>query len=170
MYKVEHTTVPRAPRTKSPEQALVALMRQCAKAEKCSFDALGSMRRWGLSEEDARGVLERLQRERFIDDSRYASAYVREKMRFSGWGARKIAAALRAKRIAQPLIQEALSQLTPEDNTERLDAMLSKKAKTTTHKNLYDLKGKLVRFGMSRGFDLDEVLEATERVLRAIEP
>lgn len=171
MYKIaKHTTTPRAPRTKTPEQALVALMRQCAKAEKCSHDALGSMRRWGLSEEDARGVLERLERERFIDDGRYASAYVREKMRFSGWGARKIAAALRAKRIDAALIEEALGQLTPEDDTSRLESVLSKKAQTTSYKNLYDLKGKLVRFGLSRGFDLEDVLEVTERVLRAREP
>lgn len=145
------------------------LMRQCARAERCSADALGSMRRWGLSDEDARKVLDRLLRERFIDDGRYAAAYVREKSRLSGWGARKIAASLRAKRVAPKVIEEALGQLSSEDTASRLEALLRNKAAKTTARDTYQLKGKIVRFGISRGFDLDDVLAATERILRESE-
>lgn len=159
----------KTPRTKTPEQALSSLMRTCARAEKCSSDALRSMRRWGLSDTDARRVLERLIRERFIDDGRYAAAYVREKMRFSGWGERKIRAALRAKAIAPKIIDEAMSQMVPEDNTARLRDMLQKKAAKTTSRDLYDLKGKLVRFAIGRGFDLEDVLEVVEEIIRARE-
>lgn len=155
-----------APRTKTPEQALLSLMRTCARAERCSSDALRSMRRWGLSDEDARGVLAKLTKERFIDDGRYAEAYVREKMRFSGWGERKIRAALRAKAIAPNIVDHALLQLQPDDNRERLEEVLRKKALKTTARDAYDLKAKLVRFGMSRGFDLDDVLDLTEQILR----
>lgn len=156
----------KTPRTKTPEQALSALMRQCARAEKCSSDALSSMRRWGLSDADARGLLDRLTKERFIDDGRYAAAYVREKMRFSGWGERKIRMALRAKAIAPALIDKAMEQLVPEDNHSRLMDMLQKKAAKTTATDNYQLKGKLVRFALSRGFDLEEVLEAAESIIR----
>ena len=161
MYK---KSVTYTPRTKTPEQALVSLMRTCARAERCSSDALRSMRRWGLSESDAQGVLERLVRERFIDDGRYASAYVREKMRFSGWGERKIRMALRAKAIPARLIDEAMAQLVPEENNERLEEMLRKKAAKTTARNDYELRGKLVRFAVGRGFDLEEVLETICRI------
>ena len=165
MPKTALTYSPKAPRTKTPEQALTSLMRLCARAEKCSGDALRLMRRWGLSEADAQGVLARLAKERFIDDNRYAEAYVREKMRFSGWGVHKIRAALRAKSVAPDIIAKALDQLTPEGNTERLAEMIRKKASKTSYKNAYDLKAKLVRFGMSRGFDLDDVIAATEEYL-----
>ena len=144
-------------------------MRICARAEKCSSDALRSMRRWGLSDADARVVLERLIRERFIDDGRYAAAYVREKMRFSGWGERKIRAALRAKAIAPKIIDEAMSQMVPEDNAARLRDMLQKKVAKTTARDLYDLKGKLVRFAVGCGFDLEDVLEVVEEIIRARE-
>lgn len=165
MPQVEHHNSP-AQRTKTPEQALASLMRQCARAERCSGDALRSMRRWGLSDEDAHKVLDRLLRERFIDDSRYAAAYVREKSRLGGWGARKIAASLRAKRVAPKVIEEALGQLSSEDTASRLEELLRKKAAKTTASDAYQLKGKIVRFGVSRGFDLDDVLATTERVLR----
>lgn len=160
----------RAPRTKTPEQALSSLMRQCARAEKCSGDALRLMRRWGVSESDARKVLERLLRERFIDDGRYAAAFVRDKMRFSGWGERKIRMALRTKGVATQHIDAALGELESVDNSRRLEEMLRKKAAKTTARDLYDLKGKLVRFGMSRGFELEDVLAATDQVLREREP
>lgn len=165
MSKIANHTTP-TPRTKTPEQALSSLMRQCARAEKCSGDALRLMHRWGLSDVDAKSVLERLLRERFIDDSRYAAAYVREKSRLNGWGARKIAAALRAKRVSTKVIEEALLQISSDDALVRLEDMLRKKATKTTARDKYELKGKLVRFGVGRGFDLDDVLEVTERLLR----
>ena len=74
-------------RTKTAEQALVSLMNLCAKSEKCSADARRLMRGWGVSVADAERVLQRLVAERFIDDSRYAEAFVREKINLSGWGA-----------------------------------------------------------------------------------
>ena len=74
-------------RTKTPEQSLQSLMRMCARSERSSGDALRLMKRWGVADEDARKVLQRLQNERFIDDSRFAEAFVRDKINLSGWGA-----------------------------------------------------------------------------------
>lgn len=158
-----------APRTKTPQQALESLMRSCARAERCSADALRSMHRWGLSEEEAQGVLDRLIGERFIDDGRYASAFVREKLRFSGWGEKKIRAALRLKGIDARLIATAMEQIEPSEDAERLEDILRRKCARTTARDNYDLRAKIVRFGLSRGFALDDVLAATERVLRARE-
>lgn len=156
------------PRTKSPEQALVVLMRQCARAERCSSDALRSMRRWGVAPEEAQKVLARLQKERFINDERYAQAYVREKMRLSGWGARKIASALRAKSIASDVVAKALEQIEPERDVERLGEVLRRKSQKIAYRDGYELKGKLVRFGLSRGFDMDDVLAVSDQILREL--
>ena len=73
-------------RAKTPEQALAALMRLCARAEKSQDDARRLMRGWGLAEREGEQVLARLVRDRFIDDGRYAEAFVRDKLRLSGWG------------------------------------------------------------------------------------
>ena len=75
----------RKKKVKTPEQALAALMRLCARAEKSQEDARRLMRGWGLAERDAEGVLAKLVRDCFIDDARYAGAFVREKLRLSGW-------------------------------------------------------------------------------------
>lgn len=144
-------------------------MRQCARAERCSGDALRLMRRWGVADVEARKILERLIRERFIDDSRYAAAFVREKSRLGGWGGRKIAAALRAKSVASDVIDEALQQLSPEDDSARLEELLRKKAARTTARDAYDLKVKLIRFGASRGFSLEKVIDLASQIANAEE-
>ena len=157
------------PRTKTPEQALASLMRQCARAERCSGDALRLMKRWGVADDDARKVVERLVRERFIDDQRYADAYVREKSRFGGWGAHKIRLSLRVKRVAPGIVERALSQIEKGESAENLARIIERKAARTPHKDLWDLKGKLMRFGLSRGFDYDDVVATVEQCLRARE-
>ena len=80
------TTERRERRAKTPEQALSTLMRLCARAEKSTGDARRLMRNWGVADADAEKVLDRLLSDRFIDDTRYAEAFVREKLRLSGWG------------------------------------------------------------------------------------
>ena len=114
--------VGRTRRTKTADQALQSLMRECARSERSSGDALRLMKRWGVSDEDAQKVLARLLAERFIDDSRYAEAFVRDKLNLSGWGAYKIKSALRAKGVSKDIIDEVAAQMIEAaDMCERLE-------------------------------------------------
>ena len=125
-----------APRTKTPEQALAALMRLCARAERSEEDARRLMTRWGVAPADREQVLERLRRDRFIDDARYAEAFVHEKINLSGWGARKIA-----------------------------DALLRRKVRTTRAATPYELKNKLIRYGLAQGYDYEAVRDAADALI-----
>lgn len=157
-------------RVKSPEQALTALMRLCARAEKSTGDARRLMRGWGLAEQDAEKVLDRLVRDRFIDDSRYADAFVREKLRLSGWGAYKIRTALQRKAIDRSIIDGALSQADCTDMARRLEEMLVRKARTVKHETTYELKTKLIRYGLSLGYDYESVLDAAATLTKTTDP
>ena len=149
-----------APRTKTPEQALAALMRLCARAEKSEGDARRLMRGWGLAERDAEQVLGKLVRDRFIDDGRYAEAFVREKLRLSGWGEYKIRTALQRKRIDRALIDAALAEADRPAMGERLCRQLERKARTAKYSTQYELKTKLIRYGLSLGYDYETVLDS----------
>lgn len=153
----------RKARTKTSTEALASLMRLCARSEKCEADARRLMRGWGVAEQEAEGVLARLVRERFIDDGRYAAMYVREKSNLSGWGVYKIRTALQRKQIAKPLIEEALQQINTETARDRLRQRIERKARTTKAKSPYELKTKLIRYGLSLGFGYEEVQEAVSR-------
>ena len=147
-------------RAKTPEQALAALMRLCARAEKSQDDARRLMRGWGLAEREGEQVLARLVRDRFIDDARYAGAFVREKLRLSGWGEYKIRTALQRKRIDRALIDAALAEADRSGMDERLRRQLERKARTAKYSTQYELKTKLIRYGLSLGYDYETVVEA----------
>ena len=146
---------PRERKPKTAQQALQSLMRLCARSEKSSGDALRLMSQWQVPQSERGAVLDKLLKDRFIDDSRYAEAYVREKSRLSGWGARKIAMQLRQKGVSQDVIAEALKQLDSDIELPRLVEKLRRKARTTKYSSDYELRGKLLRYALSLGFDYD---------------
>lgn len=152
-------------KSKSAEQALQSLMRECARTERSSGDALRLMKRWGLSNEDAAKVLARLQAERFIDDSRYAEAFVRDKLNLSGWGAYKIKMALRTKGVSKDIIEEVVAPMLAEtDMTERLEEIMRRRMRTLKYSSSYDAKTKLIRFAASRGYDMEQAIECASRI------
>lgn len=153
------------PRTKTPDEALSSLMRLCARAERCEGDARRLMRRWGVEPQAMEGVVARLVRDRFIDDRRYATLFVREKLNLSGWGAYKIRTALKRKEIAEEIIREALAELDGDRLRERLDEQLKRKVRTLKAKSPYELRTKLIRYGLSLGYDYEAVLEAAQKHL-----
>ena len=157
-------------KTKSADEALQSLMRLCARGERSSGDALRLMRRWGVSDTDAKRVLARLEKERFIDDRRYTEFYVREKMNLSGWGAYKIKMSLRQKGISQQIIAEVAEPMFGEtDMRGRLIELLSRKVRTIKAKNDYDARTKLIRFGASRGFDMELVIDCAMQIVKCSE-
>ena len=161
-----HPAEIRKKRDKTPDEALAALMRLCARAEKSEGDARRLMRGWGLAERDAEGVLAKLVRDRFIDDARYAGAFVREKLRLSGWGEYKIRTALQRKRIDRALIDAALAEADRSGMDERLRRQLERKARTAKYSTQYELKTKLIRYGLSLGYDYEAVMDAASAMVR----
>ena len=159
--------VARVKRDKTPQQALQSLMRMCARSERSSGDALRLMKRWGVADDDARKVLARLQSERFIDDVRYAEAFVRDKLNLSGWGAYKIKMSLRAKGVSREVIEEVVApMIEATDMTERLEEIMQRKMRTLKYSSPYDAKTKLIRFAASRGYDMEQARECASRIVK----
>ena len=144
-------------KTITEEQALQRLAADCARAEHCSYEMTERMRRWGLSEEAQAHVMQRLIAEHYVDDERYALAFVRDKLRYNKWGERKIEQALWQKHIDEEIRQRALDTISTEDYVSVLRPMLQQKRRTTSAASDYELKQKLMRFAMGRGFTYDVI-------------
>jgi regulatory protein len=157
---------PKIKRDKTPDEALASLMRLCAKAERSSGDARRLLYRWGVAPADQQKILESLTDQKFIDDGRYAVAYVREKVRFSGWGVYKIRAALSSKGIPREVIDRAIASLDDEVMDERLAKQLHRKAGLLKATTPYDTRSKLMRYGLSLGYDYEKVAEAVDKTLK----
>jgi len=133
--------------------ALAKAMALCAKSEFCSGDIRIKLKSWGLSSSDAKSVISTLTKENFINDQRYAEAFVKDRYRHNKWGKAKIAAHLRAKNIESEVIGSALSLLDEDQYRQMIADTLKSHRKFIKAKNQYDLKGKLLRFGLSKGFE-----------------
>lgn len=153
----------------SAQQALDRSQWLCSRREMCIADIKTKLFQWGIGPEEQQGIINSLIKDNFIDEERYATAFVREKARFNGWGPRKIEIALRAKSIPQHIIAATLPQAEPYISHDNIEALLAKKAKTIKYKDLYDLKTKLLRFALSRGFYYDDALPLVEKVVKGFE-
>ena len=156
---------PRERKPKSAEQALAALMRLCARSEKSSGDALRLMRTWEVAEGARQSVLQKLIDQRFIDDRRYAEAYTREKSSLAGWGKRKIALQLKQKGVSRDIVDEVLASLNTDEQSERLADKLRRKMRSTKASNQYELRGKLLRYALSLGYDYDMATSVIDGII-----
>jgi regulatory protein len=133
--------------------ALNKAMALCASREYCSGEIRLKLDSWGVKIPDAEDIITRLIRENFINDQRYAEAFVKDKYRHNKWGKVKIAAHLRAKNIQSEFIKSALAILDDDQYKQEIRDILSSHRKFIKAKNKFDLKGKLLRFGLSKGFE-----------------
>lgn len=150
-------------KTISLEVAIGRAQYLCARQEKCTFDIKAKLKLWNVSSEDIEKIIGQLIKDNFISDERYAAMYVRDKVKFNKWGPIKIAQALRAKRISETIIKESLNEFGSKDNEKTITELLKKKAGSIKAKSAQDLKIKLIRFGVSRGFEYSTIISIVDK-------
>lgn len=148
------------------EKALNIIAGLCSKKEYCSGDIRGKLLKWELPENDIRKIMEFLQSHKFIDDARFARIYAEDKFRFNHWGKKKIALMLSQKHISPNVITEALEAVDPEHYEESCLEILRQKMKSLQGLDSFQLKVRLMRFGLGRGFDYDTLNQCLSVLLR----
>ena len=140
---------------KTEQEAYLTLASLCANAEHCQWEMTEKMRRWELSDEAQARVMERLVKERYVDDERYARAFVKDKVRYNKWGRRKVEQALWQKHIDETVRQQVLDEVDDDEYIHILRPLLQQKRRSTKASSDYELNTKLIRFAISRGFTMD---------------
>lgn len=155
--------------TKTAKQALASLERTCSKMERAVSDARRSLYRWGITESDEQdAIIAKLIKDGFINERRYASAYVRDKLIGGRWGVAKIRAGLRAKSIDRELIEEAIENNTDKKEIKRKLTQNIRRHWEREHEkaaSTYALRVKLFRRAASQGFDIEMINEIIEGIL-----
>lgn len=148
------------------DRLLMRLMRACSVREYCSEDIRRKVLR-AAPEADAEALLGALVAEGYVDDARYASAYVRDKMLIDGWGAAKVRHALAAKKIPQAVVDEALADVDTAARDARTDSVVVRKWEEIRRRRpdepRRDSLARLMRFCMGRGYSCEEVFAALGR-------
>lgn len=138
-----------------PAVAQTKLEELCAASERCSWELREKLHRWGIRGSEASAIIDRLIADRFVDDERFARAFVIDKYRFSRWGRIKIRAALYAKRVPSWMIDEAMDEVDDEEYADNLLQLLRVKRKALREEaETYEGRTKIFRYGASRGYEL----------------
>ena len=144
------------------QEAYLQLAALCAQAEHCQQEMRDKMRRWELDETVQNRIIDRLIKERYIDDERYARAFVKDKIRYNKWGRRKVQQGLWQKHIDAGIQQRVLDEIDDKEYLDVLRPLLKQKRKSIKAANDYELNQKLVRFAMGRGFGFDIIRQCLD--------
>ncbi|MCJ7446859.1 MAG: RecX family transcriptional regulator [Bacteroidales bacterium] len=135
--------------------SLSKTMALCSRREYCADDIRTRLKSWGISDNGSEKIINILYKENFINDIRYSKAFVKDKFIYNKWGKVKIAAHLKIKKIPPDIIKTALDSIDNEDYIKILKEILSDHRRFIKARSQYDLKGKLLRYGLSKGFESD---------------
>ena len=144
------------------QEAYQKLSALCAMSEQCCHDMMRKMSRWQMDQEVAEKVVARLVKEAFINEERYARAFVRDKFRYNHWGEVKIKHELKLKGISQKHIEAGLEELDEDDNLNALREIIQKKRPSVKGKSDYEIRCKLIRFAVGRGFDMNDIMKVLQ--------
>ena len=147
---------------KTEQEAYLQLAAMCAQAEHCEQEMRDKMKRWTIEPDAQDRVIARLIKERYIDNERYARAFVKDKIRYNKWGRRKVMQALWMKRIDDDILHQVLDEIDDKEYIDALLPLLKQKRKAIKAKSDYELNQKLVRFALGRGFDFSIICQCMD--------
>jgi regulatory protein len=141
----------------STEQALHRLAAYCSRAERCIFDLRRKMDAWEIASDEQNKIIQQLIKEKFLDESRYCRAFVNDKSKYNHWGKNKIRFELKKKQIPEFLIREAIEDIDLAESKKQLLYLIERKRKSVKGKDEFEIKQKLMRFAVGRGFSQAEI-------------
>lgn len=144
-------------RPMNEQQALSRLAALCSRGEHSTGEAMEKLRQWGIDEDARDRVVQYLVAHKYIDDERFARAFVHDKLEYNGWGRRKLEQALWQKRVGQDIIDRVLDGVEQDDFTAKLRQLLEAKRRTTKADSPRELTAKLIRFALGRGYTYEQV-------------
>ena len=137
--------------TESEGKALAE--RYCSGAEHCCAEVRAMLERHKVEADDIARILKHLVKEGYVDESRYADAFVHDKVRFAKWGRSKIAQALWQKRIPADVADEALSHIDEDEYMEALRDVVASRYRSVKGATEYERKMKTMKSVCGRGYE-----------------
>ncbi len=145
----------------SEQDLLIKAQNYCSLAEHCAAEVKEKLYQWGANPKVQEKILNTLTDLDFINESRYAAAFVHDKVELQGWGREKIRMMLIMKHISSVAINQALATIDEEVYERQLSRLIEQKKQEIFNSTLSTLnfKNKVARFLAQRGFTSDEIHE-----------
>ncbi len=135
-------------------------LRLLGRRDHASFELVRKCRSKGYKENWIQEVIAQLSDKGYINNAAFAQKFAHDKFEFNNWGPYKIRAELLKKGLKEPDVRNALSDLTNENLSLRLDKLYNKhKLKFFRYKK-ENRRKKIFDFFLRKGYDADIILKA----------
>jgi len=99
-----------------------------------------------------------LRRENFLNEIRFAEAFVSGKFKLNKWGKIKIIHGLKMHRLDEGIINQALETINPIEYKDTLEQLYSRKKSEIEKADSTTFRKKLTSYLISKGFEWEQVL------------
>ncbi len=148
----------------SAKDALVKAASFCAYQERCHKEVKDKLYGMGLNTDDVNWVITELITENFLNERRFAEAFVRGKFNYKKWGRKKIEYALLQKAITSGNIRLAMKQIDENEYKVVLKELLLEKSETVNAPNSFAKKDKLFKYAMGKGYETETIKEVLSEI------
>lgn len=147
------------------EEAREKIRAYCLYRERSQKEVSDKLQSYGLIPAVRDVLLSELIQEGYLDEERFARAFVRGKYKIKKWGRYKIKQALYPHRLSDYVLKKAFSEIDPELYFQNLISVAEKRWPLTKATNSFQRKLKLRAYLQNRGFEGDLVQEALEQII-----
>ena len=154
----------------SYDKAFAKDARLCSKSEKAPKEIFDKLMSWGMSSKMAEQIVNHLREEKFIEEVRYARAFIHDKFLYEHWGRLKITFALRNKGISDSIVDNSIEeQITLDEYLSILIELLKGKMRTMDMPLSQKDRAKLYRYATQKGFETSIIAQALRNIGEDIE-
>ena len=114
-------------KTYTLDEALARMEHYCAYRERCHREVVEKLREMRMIPQAIDTIVVRLIEENFLNESRFATAFVNGKFRQKGWGKMRLRRELKQRDISEYLIHQALSGITDDAYQENFEYLAEKR-------------------------------------------
>ncbi|MDO6595683.1 regulatory protein RecX [Oceanihabitans sp. 2_MG-2023] len=140
-------------KTYSLDEAQKKLEFYCAYQERCHKEVVNKLTTMRMIPDAIDVIVVHLIQNNFLNEERFAKAFVLGKFRIKKWGKNRLQLELKRKDISKTIIGIALQEIEEADYLETFHALAEKKLETIRESNSYKKKKKLADYLLYRGWE-----------------
>ena len=135
------------------EQALSRLQRYCAYQDRCHIEVERKLTEMRMIPQAKEQIIMSLIEDDYLNEERFALAFVKGKFRIKKWGRIRLKAELKKRKISKYLIKSALEQISEKDYLFTFEELADRKANSIKADSILLKKKKLADYLIYRGWE-----------------